>query len=261
MARSIWEGVVSFGMVSIPIGISTARTSKDLAFHQIHQVCGSRIKLQKFCPVCQRVVERDELVKGYEYSKGHYTLLSDEDFEDLPVASKKTVDVLAFVKAEEVDPLFFESAYYLEPSERGKKSFLLLLRALEEKKMTALAKIALRNKESLCLLRPGPETLILSTLYYPDEIRSPVSLGADKIQIDEREMKMALDLIDLLTESFDPSQYHDAYREALLKRIEAKAEGGQIEKAPEIPEETTVYNLMDALKASVEAAQKKAKKA
>lgn len=256
MARAIWNGVITFGMVSIPVGLYTATQEKDLRFNQIHEVCGSRIKLQKFCPVCERVVEADELVKGYEYSKGMYVLLTEDDFEELPVASKHTIDVAAFVKKEEVDPLYYDSSYYLKPEEVGRKPFKLLLTALQDKNVSAVAKIAMRSKENLCLLRPGNGTIILETLYYPDEIRQPEIAGLEDIKVDERELKMAESLVDLLSEEFHPEMYKDEYRQALLDRIESKVAGKELHAAP-VPEQTRVIDLMDALKASLENAKKK----
>jgi DNA end-binding protein Ku len=256
MARAIWNGVITFGMVSIPVGLYTATQEKDIRFNQIHEVCGSRIKLQKFCPVCEKVVEADELVKGYEYSKGMYALVTEEDFEQLPVASKHTIDVAAFVKSEEVDPLYFDASYYLKPEDVGRKPFALMMKALQDKGVAAVAKIAMRNKENLCLLRPGNGTIILETLYYPDEIRKPEVEGLDDIKVDAKELKMAESLVDLLFEEFDPKAFKDEYREALMERIEAKVQGQELRAAP-VPEQTQVIDLMDALKQSLENAKKK----
>jgi DNA end-binding protein Ku len=254
MARSIWNGVITFGMVSIPVGMSPATSEKDLRFNQIHEVCGSRIKLQKYCPVCERTVEAEELQRGYEISKGNYAIVSDEDFEALPVPSKHTIEVGAFVKAEEVDPLYFDRSYYLDPTEAGKKPLALLYRALQEKGVSAIAKIALRQKEHLCLLRPSDGTIVLETLYYPDELRQSET-KIDDVKVDDKELKMAMSLVDLLEEEFDPAKYKDEYRDALMERIEAKLHGGEIREAPEVAE-PQVVNLMDALRASLEQAQK-----
>jgi DNA end-binding protein Ku len=256
MARAIWNGVITFGMVSIPVGMYTATQEKDLRFNQIHEKCGSRIKLQKYCPACEKVVEADELVKGYEYSKGQYVYLTDEDFESLPVASKHTIDVVAFVKREEVDPLYFDKSYYLRAEDVGRKPYKLLMKTLEDKEVVAVAKIAMRQKEQLCLLRPGKGALIMETLYYPDEIREAEVTGMDDIKVDAKELKMAESLVDLLSEEFDPSAFKDEYRVALIDRIEAKAQGQEIREAP-VPETAKVIDLMDALKASLEAAKKK----
>jgi DNA end-binding protein Ku len=256
MARPIWNGVITFGMVSIPVGLYTATQEKDIRFNQIHEVCGSRIKLQKYCPVCERVVESDELVKGYEYSKGMYALVTDEDFEQLPIASKHTIDVAAFVKAEEVDPLYFDASYYLRPEDVGRKPFALMMKALQDKGVAAVAKIAMRSRENLCLLRPGNGTIILETLYYPDEIRKPEVEGLYDLKVDPKELKMAESLVDLMFEEFDPSAFKDEYREALMDRIEAKVQGKELREAP-VPEERKVIDLMDALKQSLEQAKRK----
>ncbi len=255
MPRSLWNGVISFGMVSIPVGLSTVVQEKDLSFNQIHTVCGSRIKLQKYCPVCERVVENTELTKGYQYSKNQYVLLTDEDFEAVPVPTKHTINVLAFVKQEQIDPVYFDSTYYLEPGEAAKKPFALLAKALSEKKVSALGKIALRHKENLCLIRMSDDQLILETLHWPDEIRKATDQKLSDIKVDERELKMALSLVELLEDDFHPENFKDEYREALLERIESKAQGEELREAPTAPE-TKVIDLMEALKASVEAAKK-----
>jgi DNA end-binding protein Ku len=258
MARSIWNGVITFGMVSIPVGMVPATSEKDLRFNQIHEACGSRIKQQKFCPVCERNVEAEEVQRGYEISKGSYAIVGDEDFEALPVPSKHTIEVSAFVKAEQVDPLYFDKSYYLQPSETGRKPLALLYRALQERGVSAIAKVALRQKEHMCLLRPADGALVLETLFYPDEIREAEDKNLGETQVDEKELKMAMTLVDLLEEEFEPDKFKDEYREALLERIEAKLHGGELREAPAAPE-PAVYNLMDALKASLEEAQKRKK--
>lgn len=254
MARPIWRGAISFGMVSIPVGIYTATQEKDLRFHQIHEKCGSRIKQQKFCPACERVVQSEELQRGYEISKGRYVIVTDEDFEEVPVPSKHTITVDRFVNVDEVAPVYFDSSYYLQPEEAGKKPFALLVEALKQKNVSALAKIALRNKESLCLLLLNGESVLLETLYFPDEVRKPESLGIDNVKVDDRELKMALSLVELLEGPFEPERYQDQYREALMTRIEAKMQGQEIKEQPEVAE-VKVIDLFDALKASLEAAK------
>lgn len=258
MARSIWNGVITFGMVSIPVGLSSATQDRDLHFHQIHEPCGSRIKLQKFCPKCERTVETSELVRGYPFTKDQVVILSDEDFEAVPVPSKHTIEVMAFVKAEEIDPIYYDRAYHLDPSEAGRKPYALLKRALEERGMNALAKVALRQRENLCVVRPKDGNLLLETLFFPDEIRAAETSVAENVKVEEKELKMALSLIDLLEETFDPSKYRDEYREALLERIDAKVQGKQVVDAPaEAPPK--VIDLMEALRNSVELAKKKRK--
>jgi DNA end-binding protein Ku len=255
--RSIWNGVITFGMVSIPVGLTTAVQEKDIHFHQLHKTCGSRIKYQKFCPHDEVVVQNDEIVKGDEYSKGSYVLMTEEDFEDVPVPTKHTIEVIAFAKAEEIDPIYYDSTYYIEAADAGKKPFALLMKAIKAKGLLALAKVALRSKESLCIVREGAGGgVMLETLYFPDEIREPVDQGLEDIKIDEKELKMANSLVEMLEESFDPSQYHDEYRKALMERIEDKVAGKEVQHAPEVAA-PKVVDLMEALKKSLEEARKK----
>lgn len=255
MPRSIWNGVVSFGMVSIPVKLYTATDNKDISFNQLHKKCGSRIKQQRFCPVDEEVVTLDEIDRGYEYARDQYVVLNEEDFEKIPLPSKHTIELAAFVNDEEIDPVFYEKSYYLEPDETGIKPFALLMKALKKKNLTAVAKLAIRNKERLCALRPYDGTLMLETLYYPDEVR--VQKGEDAapdVKVSEKEMQMAFSLIDLMTEDFKPQEFKDNYREALMEVIQAKLEGQEIVEAP-APTAGKVIDLMAALKASVENAK------
>ena len=256
MPRSIWNGLISFGMVSIPVKLFTATESKDVSFHLLHEECSSRLKQQRWCPVCEREVEWGEIVRGYEYAKDQHVVMSDEDFEKLPLPSKRTIELTAFVEAREIDPVFYEKSYYLEADEIGTKPFALLMKALIEKNLTAIAKIAVRNKERLCALRPMDGTLMLETLYYPDEIRVERGVELPEVEVSDRELEMAATLIDLLQEPFDPEKYHDDYRAALMQIIEAKLEGQEfVEAAQPVP--ANVTDLMTALKASVEEAKKR----
>jgi DNA end-binding protein Ku len=200
-------------------------------------------------------VEWDEVVRGYEYAKDEHIVMTDEDFEKLPLASKQTVELSGFVKAEQIDPIYYQKTYYLEPDEKGMKPYALLMQALKDKELTGVAKIAIRNKEQLCAIRPLDGTLVIETLYYPDEIREvPSEIPEQKFS--KAEMDMAHALIDLLETEFDPAAYQDEYREALQKLIDAKLEGVEIE-AEEVARPAKVTDLMSALKASVEAAKKK----
>jgi DNA end-binding protein Ku len=250
MPRSIWNGVISFGMVSIPVKLYTATQSKDISFHLLHKDCGSRLQQFRWCPEHEKKIEWGEVERGYEYAKDQHVTLTEEDFEKLPLPSKH-------VKAEEIDPVHYEKSYYLEPDAKGIKPFALLMTALKKKGLTGIAKIAVRNKEQLCALRPMDGTLILETLYYPDEIRVEKTELPD-VKISDKELDMAYTLIELLTEDFDPEKYHDEYREALMQVIEAKLEG---EELPELEEAKPgkVTDIMSALRASVEAAKKRKK--
>jgi DNA end-binding protein Ku len=257
MPRSIWNGVISFGMVSIPVKLYTATQSKDISFHLLHKDDGARLQQLRWCPEDDRKVEWGEVVRGYEYAKDQHVILTEEDFEKLPLPSKQTVELSAFVKAEEIDPVFYEKSYYLEPDAKGIKPFALLMTALKEKQLTGIAKIAVRNKEQLCALRPMDGTLILETLYYPDEIRVEKTELPD-VKVSDKELDMAYTLIELLTEDFDPEKYHDEYRKALMQVIDAKLEG---EELPEVAAAgpAKVTDIMSALRASVEAAKKRKK--
>jgi len=255
MPRSIWNGVISFGMVSIPVKLYTGTQDKDISFHMLHKTDDTRIKMLRWCPEDERPVDMDEIVRGYEYARDQYVVLTEEDFEKLPLPSKHTIELTQFVDAEEIDPVFYEKSYWLEPDEVGVKPFALLMRALREKNLTAIAKIAIRNKERLCALRAKDGTLVLETLFYPDEIRIEKQEAPD-VEVSQRELEMAFTLIELLHEPFDPERYHDEYRRALMEVIQAKLDGQEIAEAP-APVPANVTDLMSALKASVEAAKKR----
>ena len=256
MPRPIWKGAITFGMISIPVKLFGATESKDIAFNNLHKTCKSRLKQKRWCPVDDREVFQDELVKGFEYSKDQYVEITDEDLESLPVPSKHTIELTAFVKQAEIDPVYFERTYYLEPDQVGAKPYALLLKALKAKQVSAVAKIALRNRESLCVLRASDnDLLMLETLYYPDEIRTAELAPTPEVQVSQPELAMALTLVEMLEEPFDPTKYRDEYRVALLDMIEAKRSGQESVATPEAPLPKTI-DLMAALKASLEAARR-----
>jgi DNA end-binding protein Ku len=259
MARAIWSGSISFGMVSIPVKLFGATESKDISFHLLHAKDGTRLQQRRWCPTDEVDVPWNETARGYEYAKGQYVVLTDEDFEQLPLPSKHTIDLSAFVEEKEIDPVFYERSYYLEPAERAEKPYALLLKALEKRGLTALATITIRKKEQLCALRAHEGTVMLETLYYPDEIRNDRGMDLSGVKVSDRELEMAFTLIDIFRKPFDPSEYHDHYREALAELIEAKLEGKQVVNAP-MPKDTRVIDLADARRRSVEAAKKEAGK-
>jgi DNA end-binding protein Ku len=243
-------------MVSIPVKLYTATEDKDISFNLLHKECGTRLKQLRWCPYHERAVEWSEIARGYEYAKDEYVTMTDEDFEKLPLPSKQTVELTAFVDAEQIDPIYYQKTYYLEPETKGVKPYALLMKALKEKGLTGIAKIAIRNKEQLCALRPMDGTLVIETLYYPDEIReAPSEIETDGVKVTAAEMKMAEALIDLLAADFKPEEYKDEYREALQQVIDAKLEGVEVE-VPEVARPAKVTDLMTALKASVAAAKK-----
>jgi len=253
MPRSIWKGVITFGMVSIPVRLFPATQDKDVSFHLLHQSDHSRIKFKKWCEIEEKEVDQDELVRAFEVSTGQYVEITDEDLEQLPLPARHTIELSAFVKSSEVDPIYYDKSYYLEPEETGLKPYALLMGVLDKKGVIGVASIALRNKESLCALRPQDGTLLLETLHYPDEIRER-EFSVPKAPASERELTMAASLVDALAEPFDPSRYHDRYREALLELIASKTEGRAV-VTPEAEAPPHVTDLMSALRASVEAAR------
>ena len=256
MPRSIWNGVISFGMVSIPVKLYTATEDKDISFNLLHKECGTRLKQLRWCPTHERAVEWSEISRGFEYAKDEYVVMTDEDFEKLPLPSKQTVELAAFVDAGQIDPIYYQKTYYLEPEAKGVKPYALLMRALKEKGLTGIAKIAIRNKEQLCAIRPMDGNIVLETLFYPDEIREqPGEVEIDNIKVTAAELKMAEALIDLLAADFDPEQYKDDYREALMQVIDAKLDGQEVAELP-AARPAKITDLMTALKASVEAAKK-----
>jgi DNA end-binding protein Ku len=241
-------------MVSIPVNLYTATQEKDIAFHLLHKSCGNRLKQVRWCPFDEEEIEWNDVVRGYEYAKDQYVTLTDEDFEKLPLPSKHTIGLSAFVRSQEIDPIYYDKSYYLEPREGGAKPFALLMRVLEEKSLVGIAKIAIRNKEQLCALRPQDRTLVLETLYYPDEIRVEQGIEAADVDVSQREIELAMTLVDALSESFNPEQYQDDYRQAVMELIEAKRKGQEIVAPP--PPPGNVIDLMAALRESVEAAKK-----
>jgi Ku protein len=255
MARAIWSGSISFGMVSIPVKLYGATESKDIRFHLLHAKDGTRLKQIRWCPTDEAEVPWNETARGYEYTKGRYVVLTNEDFEKLPLPSRHTIEISAFVEEAEIDPVFFEKSYYLEPGERAQKPYALLLKALEKKALTAIATVTMRNKEQLCAIRARNGVIMLETLYYPDEVRQETGVELESVRVSDKELDMAFTLIELLQKPFDPEEYHDHYREALEQLIEAKLEGKEVVSEPEAAE-TKVFDLADALRRSVEAARK-----
>jgi DNA end-binding protein Ku len=258
MARAIWKGAISFGMVTIPVSLTSAAQAKDVSFHLLDKRDETRVRNLRWNAEKEREVPADEIVKGYEFAKGQYVIVEDEDFEKLPVASTHTIEISAFVDAAEIPPAYYDRAYYLEPEELGVKGYALMLDALEEKELVAIGKIAFRQREHLCALRPSEGAIVLETLYYADEIREQPKIP--KVKLGKQELDMAFSLVDLLKTDFEPEQYKDEYREALLDLIEAKREGRKIVEEKAEPERK-VIDLMEALKASVQAAQKSQPKA
>ena len=257
MASSVWKGHLTFGMVSFPIRLFSAARSETISFNLLHKEDHSRIKQVVFCQAEEKQVPRSELVKGYEYEKDHYVEIDDEDIKKVAPKTAKVMEILEFVKSEQVDPIYLESSYYVAPDEGGEKPYALLFQALRESKYYALAKVAMHNREHIIVLRPGAKGILSHTMYYMDEIRHVEEFRTDTTLVKDKELEMAKMLISTLEAEFEPQKYHDEYREALLKRIEAKSKGTEVSTAPPAePSSGKVIDLMDALKKSIDAAKK-----
>jgi len=256
--RSIWKGAISFGLVTIPVKLYSATEQKDVTFHQVRRSDGSRIKYKRVAAADGEEVAYGDIAKGYELPSGETVVLTDDDFKDLPLSTQKAIDVLQFVPIEEIDPIYFEKSYYLEPEKTGAKPYVLLREALEDSGKVAIVKVALRSRESLATLRVRDGVFVLETMLWPDEIRTPDFGFLDEdIEVRQQELAMAGSLIETLSGEFDPTQYTDAYRDALQAVIDAKVEGREVVQPEEAqPSTGTVVDLMAALRASVEAAKK-----
>ncbi|MGC4944047.1 Ku protein [Kribbella sp. DT2] len=259
MAQAIWKGAISFGMVTIPIKVYSATEEKDISFRQVHVADGGRIRYKRICSIDGEEVPYSDIGKGYEMADGRMVVLEPDDFADLPLSSKKVIDVLEFVPADQVDPLYLGKSYYLAADGGpGGKPYVLLRDALEGSELYALVKVALRSRESLALLRTHENVLILQVMLWPDEVRDASFAAPDEdIEIRKQEKAMAASYIDTLRGEFDPDQYHDEYRHALEQVVEAKAAGVPLpaEAEEEETEGAEVVDLVAALRASVEAAK------
>ncbi|TDE22932.1 Ku protein [Actinomadura sp. 6K520] len=255
--RSIWKGAISFGLVTIPVKLYSATEQRDVRFHQVHREDGGRIKYQRVCTVDGEEVPYSDIAKGYELPSGEMVILTDEDFADLPLSSSRRIDVLQFVEAAEVDPIYFAKSYYLEPDAQGAKPYVLLRDALESSGQVAIVKIAIRQRESLATLRVREGVFVLETMLWPDEVRTPDFPFLDEdIEVRKQELSMATSLIESMEAEFDPAEHKDAYREALQAVIDAKVEGREVARPAEEPAEEPAADLLSALRASVEAAKK-----
>jgi DNA end-binding protein Ku len=255
MARALWSGAIAFGLVNIPVKLFAATESKDLSFTTLHATCMTPLKRPYVCPKDNVPVESKEMVKGYEYSKGQYVILKDEDFEAIPLEAGKAIEVVGFVEAQEVSPILRERNYYLGPEEISLKPFELFRQALLRTGKVAIARAVLWKKEQLVAITPLDGGLVLTTLMYEDERKPPPELPATKpVVIGDAEIGLALQLIQSLTMEFDLSRFKDRYREALMQIIQAKVEGKEIPAVVRVEAKPT-QDLMAALKASLEAAK------
>jgi len=257
MARPIWSGTISFGLVSVPVRMFSATESKELRFHFLDKHDLQPIGYEKVRRDTGKQVDPDDIVRGFEVEKGRYVTLDDEDLDRLDIELTKTIDICDFVDLGEIDPIYFRKAYYLAPQEGAEKAYRLLVRALEETVKVGIAKVVIRNKQHLAALRPWNGVLVLETMYYADEVRQPEQADG-KVRLQKPEVEMAKSLVENLSESFDPEKYDDTYRKELLDLLRAKAKGKALPE-PEPEEEGEVVDLMSALRESVERTQKKSR--
>ncbi|HXV34801.1 MAG TPA: Ku protein [Gaiellaceae bacterium] len=252
--RTIWNGSINFGLVTIPIGLAVAQQRKDVSFRTLHRECGTPIKQKRWCPFHERDVEADELVKGWEFAKGQFVVVEESDLEAVALTRSQSIDIAKFVDLEEVDPIYFDRAYYLAPADAPaqRRPYVLLLRAMQEANVAAIGKFVLWGKENLCLIRPLGESLALETLYYAEDIRAreEIDEAVGETEVAEPELEMARQLVASLVGEFDPEEFVNEYRGELRAMLEAKLAGEEI-VAPERPAEAPVVDLMEALKESV----------
>jgi DNA end-binding protein Ku len=255
--RSIWKGTVSFGLVSIGVKLYSATEERDVSFHQVRRSDGARIRYKRVAETDGEEVPYSEIAKGYQLPSGETVVLTDDDFKDLPLPTARVVDVLEFVPADQIDPIYYNKAYYLEPEKGAVKPYVLLREALEDSDQVALVKVAIRNREQLATLRVREGVIVLNTMIWPDEVRAAdFGFLDDDIELRPQERQMARSLVESMSGEFAPDQFTDNYREALQAVIDAKVEGREIVETEETqPTAGNVVDLMSALRASVEAAK------
>lgn len=260
MARSIWNGAISFGLVNVPVKLYGATSRKSVRFHQLHAADGVRIQQKRFCPAEDKEIPYEEIVKGYEIAPDQYVIVKPEELAALDPKKGRTIDIEDFVELSEIDPIFYDHPYYLVPDKSGAKAYKLLLSAMAASGKVAIARIVIRSKEQLAAIRATDGVLTLSTVLFADEVVSPDTLDelpSEEVKPTERELQMARELIDSVASEFDPDKYHDEYREQVLALIERKAAGEEITERPEVAPTKPAPDLLAALEASIAAAKKR----
>jgi DNA end-binding protein Ku len=253
VASTTWKGYLSFGLISIPIRLYPAARKTGVRLHQIHNKCHTRIRQPLFCPHCNRIVNRSEVVKGYEYAKDQYVLIQEAELKKIAPPSERTMEIQEFVDIAEVDPLYFDTSYLAVPEQNGRKAYHLLLKALEDSGRAAIARVSMYRREYVIIVRPREHGLTMHTMYYAAEVRSVAEYGKlDHAQVRPQELKLAKQLVEELTAHFDPRKYHDGYQDRLKALIESKQKGERIVVAPQ-PKPAPVVDMMEALKKSLAA--------
>jgi DNA end-binding protein Ku len=261
MPSSVWSGYLTFGLISMPVKLFSGARGSRVSFHMLHRDDNVRIKQQLFCPQDERVVERSEIVKGYEYRKGEYVIVEPDEIKKIEPKTARAMEILEFVKSDDVDPIYFESSYYLMAEEAGRRPYALLARAMEDTGHVAIAKLTMHNREYTVILRPYENGLMLHTMYYQDEIKQVESFGKQDIELKEAEVKVAHQLIEALEAKFEPEKYHDTFEENVKKLIQAHLEGKEVAAVPKPHKPAPVTDLMAALKQSLSQMEGKKKPA
>jgi DNA end-binding protein Ku len=252
MASTVWKGYISFGLVSVPVRLFAAAREEHVSFNQIHSECGGRIKQQIFCPQCDRVVERNELQKGYEVEKGVYVTVNSDELKTLEAESSDVMEIQQFVSLDEVDPIYFQTSYYSAAEDSGKRAYNLLFRGMTREKLAAIARVTLSGREQVVLIRAFDQGLLLHTLYYPAEVREVGEYGHDTASaVPEQEIALAEKFMESLRSPFQPEQFQDNYKEKVLALIETKRAGATPAPGTEKRRLAPVIDLMTALKQSL----------
>lgn len=258
MASTTWKGHITFGLVSLPVRLVAAARSETIGFNQLHKHDNSRVKQVIFCAAEDKPISRAEIVKGYEYEKDKYVVIEDEDIKKITPKTAKVMEILEFVKANEVDSVYLDSSYYVQPDDAGEKPYTLLYEALKQSGYYGIAKVTMHSREHIVILRPGKHGLLLHTMYYNDEVRSLDEFRTNGDSLKPAEIAMAKSLVEALAASFEPEKYKDSYRDTLRAMIEAKVTGQEVVAAPVAQELAPVVDIMEALKASLSALKKPA---
>ncbi|HKV95551.1 MAG TPA: Ku protein [Candidatus Angelobacter sp.] len=251
MAASVWTGYLTFGLISMPVRLFSGARGTCISFHMLHRDDNTRVKQQLYCPNDEKVIDRSEIVKGYEFRKGEYVVVEPTEIKKIEPKTAKTMEILEFVKQEEIDPVYFESSYYLAPEEAARKPYALLVKAIKDTGYVGIAKLAMHNREYTTFLRPYEKGLMLHTMYYKDEVREAPDFGTEHASLKEGEVKVAHQLIQALAAKWDPAKYYDTFEENLKKLIKARMEGKQIMAGEKARPAAAPANLMEALKQSL----------
>jgi len=261
MPASVWTGYLTFGLISMPVRLFSGARGSRISFHMLHRDDKARIKQQLVCSEEDRVVERNEIVKGYEYRKGEYVIIEPNEIKKIEPKTAKAMEILEFVKSSDVDPIYFESSYYLVPEEAGRRPYALLSEALEQTEYVAIAKLTMHNREYTVILRPHKGGLMLHTMYYQDEVRQVEQFGRPDVELRDAEVKVAHQLIQALSAEFKPEKYYDTFEENLKKMIQARLEGKEVAPVEKPRKPAPVVDLMEALKQSLRQMEGKKKPA